>query len=307
MEVLRTYGLSKKYKEKVVLDGVSISIDSGDIYGLVGENGAGKTTLIRLICGLINETNGNYSLFGVKKGEKGFTASQNKIGGIVESVSLIKSMTALENMRFQALITHSNKTDEELIELIDRVGLNYEEIKNKKAGNFSLGMSQRLGIAIIMVSDPEFIILDEPMNGVDPQGIIDIRNTITKLNSEGVTFLISSHILAELEKICTKIGMLSHGKLVSEFNLEEFHKNSRKRTILKCMNESDNEKVVKLLMEELNLKEVHIDNNSVVVYDEININDIIKFLVNNNIIIENFNVINDTIEDYYIKMIGRGE
>ena len=304
MYVLRTENINKTYKGKKVLSDVNINVSEGDIYGFVGENGAGKTTLIRIITGLINFDSGSYSLFEVKNTDKDFNIQKKKIGGIVETVSLIRNMNALENLKFQCMITDIEKSDDELIALIDKVGLNYEEIKKKKVGNFSLGMRQRLGIAVIMVSDPKFIVLDEPMNGVDPQGMIDIRNTILTLNQEGVTFLISSHILSELEKICTKVGMISQGKMVCEMDLEEFRRKSRKHTVIKCVDHNDNEKVVNLLINNLGLSEVNIENNNVCIFDDVDVNVLMKLLVNNDINIENINVNNDTIEDFYIKVMG---
>ena len=218
--ILETNNLTKEYNGKVVVSNANMHIYEGDIYGFVGENGAGKTTILRLISGLIFPSGGDFKLFGASNNESGIYAARSKTSGIIESVSLNKGMKALDNLRLQCVSLGLKRSDEELIELINHVGLRYDEIKDKKVGNFSLGMRQRLGIAIAIVSKPKFILLDEPMNGLDPQGFVDVRETIMKLNKEGVTFLISSHILSELDKICNRIGFISHGKLIEEITMK---------------------------------------------------------------------------------------
>lgn len=301
--VLETFGLTKKYKETVAVNSVNMHIEEGDIYGFVGENGAGKTTIIRLITGLTVPTSGSYSLFGVDSNDKKLNQAKSKVSGIVESVSVYRSMTALDNLKLQCLITETKKTDEELIELIKKVGLNYDEIKDKKAGNFSLGMRQRLGLAIAMVSSPKFILLDEPMNGLDPQGFIDVREIILKLHEEGVTFLISSHILSELDKICNKIGFISHGKLLEEISIEELHNKSRKKIVIWA---SEINEISDLLTKELSLNDVEVEEDKILIYDNIDINELIKTLANSKYKIDKLSVQEDTIEDYYINLVVRG-
>lgn len=302
--VLETYGLTKKYKEKVAVDRVNMHIEEGDIYGFVGENGAGKTTIIRLITGLINPTSGRFALFGVNSASKEIVRVRKDMSGIVEAVSVNRGMKAIDNLKLQCLINNVSRTDEELIALLGKVGLNYQEIQNKKAGDFSLGMTQRLGLAIAMLSNPKFIILDEPMNGLDPQGFIEVREAIVNLNKEGVTFLISSHILAELDKVCNKIGIISHGKLLEEISIEELHNKSRKRI---AVGSKDLSSLKELLVKEFDLKEAEENNNRLLIYDEVDINDLMKVFVNNNIKIDDISVIEDTIEDYYINLIVGGK
>lgn len=303
MLVLETKNISKKYKKNYAVKNVSMHIEEGDIYGFVGENGAGKTTIIRLISGLASVTDGSYELYGIDSKDKNIYKARSNMGGIVEAVSLNKNMTSLENLRYQCLILGKKKNDEELIELIKLVGLDYEQIKNKKVGNFSLGMRQRLGIAVIMASDSKFIVLDEPMNGLDPQGFVEVRETILRLHEHGVTFLISSHILSELEKICTKIGFISHGVLLEELTIDELHNKSRKRIVIAAQNINQ---VLASLTSEFNLTETVCENDIITVYDNIDINAVMKFLVENNIAIDSINVVEDTVEDYYINLMGRG-
>ena len=301
--VLKTNNLTKKYKEQLAVNNVNMHIEKGDIYGFVGENGAGKTTIIRLICGLISPTEGSFELFGVNNTNKEILNARRKMGGIVEAVSINKSMTALQNLKFQCMICNIKKLDNELENILDIVGLNHEAIKNKQANDFSLGMRQRLGIALAMVSNPEFIILDEPMNGLDPQGFIDVRETILRLNKMGVTFLISSHILTELDKVCNRIGFISHGVILEELTINELHHKARRKIQIK-------NKAIELLknklIAEFGLKEILIENNTLSIYDDIDINVIMRFLVNNDITVEEIGIKQDTIEDYYISLIVGG-
>ena len=302
--VLETYALSKKYKDKLAVDCVNMHIEQGDIYGFVGENGAGKTTIIRLITGLANPTSGRYALFGINSADKRIGEARKFMSGIVEAVSVNRSMNALDNLKLQCLINDTEKTDEELINLINRVGLDYNEIAKKKAGDFSLGMRQRLGLAIAMISDPKFIVLDEPMNGLDPQGFIDVRETIIKLNKEGVTFLISSHILSELDKVCNKIGVISHGRLLDEISIEDLHAKSRKRIVITAC---DLEQLKEYLVSKLDLKEVTFENDTLLIFDDVDINVVMSALVNGNKLVKDICVKEDTIEDYYINLVVGGK
>lgn len=300
MRVLETKNLSKKYKGVYAVEKVNMHIDEGDIYGFVGENGAGKTTIIRLITGLANQSEGSYSLFGIDCNDKNIYGIKKDLGAIVEAPTINKSFTALDNLKYQNMITKNNKTDNELKDIIKSVGLDYEKIKTRKAGNFSLGMRQRLGIAIILVSDPKFIILDEPMNGLDPEGIIEVRETILRLNKKGITFLISSHILAELDKVCTKIGIISKGKLIEEISINELHNKSRRKTVINLVNNEDINNLINLLA----LKDYTIEENTLIVFDEVDINSIMKVLVEGEIKIKGIDNVEETIESYYIKLLS---
>lgn len=297
--VLETNNLCKSYNGVQVVKDVNMHIKQGDIYGFIGENGAGKTTIMRMISGLTYPTSGSYKIFGVSEKDKNIYNVKREMGGIVEVVSLTKNMTALDNLKMQALIVNVKKSNEELIELIQKVGLVYEEIKNKKVGNFSLGMKQRLGIAMTLISNPKFILLDEPMNGLDPQGFVEMRETILNLNKEGVTFLISSHILSELEKIVNHVGFISHGRLLEEISMDDLHKKARKRISIIPV---DLNKTLEIL-KTLNIKDMNVENNVIEIFDELNINDLIKTFVNNNCEIDKISMIEDTIEDYYIKLL----
>lgn len=303
MNVLTTSGLSKVYKGGFAVKNVCMNVEKGDIYGFVGENGAGKTTLIRLVTGLAAPTSGSYAICGVPNNTPDIYEARRHTGAIVEAATMSRSMTALDNMRLQCCITGVSRPDEELIALIRRVGLNYEEIRRKKVGKFSLGMRQRLGIAMVLVSGADFIILDEPMNGLDPQGFIEVRETILKLHDEGVTFLISSHILSELEKICTKLGVISHGELLEEIRMEDLHRNARRRIVLDAENP---DAVEAALQADGSFPEVARENGKLVVYGSADLNRLMWVLVSQGLPVRSMNTVEETIEDHYIRLLGRG-
>ena len=216
--ILKTDLLEKQYRNFKALKGISMNVPKGAVYGFVGKNGAGKTTLIRTICGLQKPTNGSYKLFGVKNTDSEIDNVRKRMGAIIESPSLYMNMSASDNMkqRCRSLgITFDNISD-----ILKFVGLG--DTKKKEVRNFSLGMRQRMGIAMTLCGNPEFLILDEPINGLDPQGIIEMRNLIQQLNQEqNITILISSHILDELSKIATHYGFIDNGSVVKELSADE--------------------------------------------------------------------------------------
>ncbi len=224
--VLRTTELRKKYKGFTALDGLTMNIPKGAIYGFVGRNGAGKTTLIRLITGLQRPTEGGFEIFGIKNTDRDIVKSRRRMGAVVETPAIYLDLTARENLRQQYRILGLPNTDG-IDELLELVGL--ADTGRKKAKNFSLGMKQRLGIAIALCGDPDLVVLDEPINGLDPQGIIEIRELILKLNRErNMTILISSHILDELAKLATHYGFIDSGRIVREMSAEELESACRK-------------------------------------------------------------------------------
>ena len=228
--VLQTQGLTKRYRRGKALDGLTMAVPKGAIYGLVGKNGAGKTTLLRLICGLQEPSSGSYSLYGVSNDRKELLKVRRRMGAVVETPSIYLNMSARENLEQQALILGLPDVNG-LGELLELVGL--ENAGPKKAGHFSLGMRQRLGLAVALVGDPDFLVLDEPTNGLDPQGIVDLRELILKLNRERrVSFLISSHILGELSRTATHYGIIDRGRMVKELSARELEQSCRKRLVL---------------------------------------------------------------------------
>ncbi|WP_164170430.1 ATP-binding cassette domain-containing protein [Ruminococcus flavefaciens] len=222
--ILQTQKLCKKYGKFKALNDLTINVPKGSIYGMVGRNGAGKTTLIRVITGLNNPTSGEFSLFGVKNNDGKLLETRRKMGAVVETPSLHPEMSAKDNIIQQTKAL--GISDEKLDDILKLVGL--ANTGKKKAKNFSLGMRQRLGIAFSLVGDPEFLVLDEPINGLDPQGIIEVREMIMRLNQEkGITILISSHILDELSRLATHYGFIEHGHVIKEMSAEELDKACR--------------------------------------------------------------------------------
>ena len=301
-DVLKTFNLCKNYGHFKAVQNVNMSIQKGDIYGFVGENGAGKTTIMRLIAGLSMPASGNFYLFDESSDSPSINNARKKCAGIIEKVSFTKSMSAFDNLKMQCIISNVKKTDQELNELLNLVGLSNEAIASKKVGNFSLGMKQRLGLAMVMVSDPAFILLDEPMNGLDPQGFVEVREAILSLNKKGVTFLISSHILSELDKIATKVGFISHGMLLEELSIDELHQKAKKKIVIKS---ADVKRIEEILLKR-SLTDYKLIPNWLIIYDDIDINFIIKILAEYEIMVDNLQVVEESIETYYLNLISGG-
>ena len=253
--VLKTEGLTKIYSGRKVVNKVSMHVKKGDIYGFIGKNGAGKTTFMRMVAGLAGPDEGSIELFGSTDIEK----QRMRIGTLIEEPGLYRGMTAAENL--EVVRRAYGITDKNVIQdAIDFIGL--EEAGKKKVRDFSMGMKQRLGIAVALFRNPDFLILDEPINGLDPQGIRQMRELFVKLNREkGITIIISSHILGELSKIATAYGIIRDGELVEEFAAEELTRRCRRCQRLKV---DDTQRAVHVLEEELHIKEYDVPENHVI-------------------------------------------
>lgn len=299
--ILRTFDLSKKYKDNLVLDKVNINIRKGDIYGFVGENGSGKTTVIRLISGLIFPLSGEFELFGVKSTSQEITEARKRMGAIVESPSIYLNMSAEENLKMQLSILGIND-EERIYAALSEVGLAYVIGEKKKVGDFSLGMRQRLGIAMSLLSGPEFIILDEPMNGLDPEGIVEVRELILKLNRErGITFLISSHILNELSLVATRYGIISRGRLIKEISREELESVEKRSVIIET---HESERLCELLLSLYPECEATSRGGFVRFYSNDSLNAILPSILDAKIEIENITCHRMSIEEYYLSLIA---
>ena len=296
--VLETNNIEKRYGHFKALTNLNMHIPKGAIYGLIGKNGAGKTTLIRLVCGLQKATSGEYTIFGISNNSKKIINVRKRIGAIIETPSICLDMTAEDNLKEQYKIIGLPSFDN-LQELLKLVGL--ENTGKKTVKHFSLGMKQRLGIAVALVGNPDLLILDEPINGLDPEGIIEIRELILKLNIEkGITFLISSHYLDELSKIATCFGIIDKGKIIKEITKEELEQNFKKRTQI---NVSNIKECVKYL-EEKNLNYKVITNNIIDIYEKINVSELVVALSNRDCIVNNFQEKEESLENYYLNLIG---
>ena len=301
--VLQTFNLSKRYKNQWAVDKVNMHIEKGDIYGFVGENGSGKTTIIRLITGLISPTDGDLELFGVSDKSPDILSQRRKLGAIVETPSIYLNMSAKDNLRMQSTILGIQDEDKIRATLLE-VGLNDLYDNPKHASNYSLGMRQRLGIAMALLGDPEFIILDEPMNGLDPAGIVEIRELILKLNAEkGITFLISSHILTELSLVANKYGIISKGKLLKEITSEELKKQCRPTIFIQT---KEQEKLLGLLITMFSSDDFQAGRKGVRIFGNVHLNTLLQKILDADIAIDSVNCYESSIEHYYLSLIGGG-
>lgn len=296
--VLRTNALCKKYKDYKALNGLSMNVPKGAIYGFVGKNGAGKTTLIRLICGLQEPTSGEYTLYGMKNTDKTILKARRRMGAVVETPSIYLDMTAEDNLKQQYRILGLPSYDglEDILKLV-----RLENTGKKKAKNFSLGMRQRLGIAIALVGDPDFLVLDEPVNGLDPQGIIEMRELILKLNREKqITVLISSHILDELSRLATHYGFIDKGQLVKEISAKELYAACRKCIRL----EVSNTRTLSRVLDGLNVEYAIVSDKAADVYAKINVSKLTLALAKENCEVISMQERDESLESYYVSLVG---
>ena len=290
--------LGKKYGTFSALTGMNMEIPKGAIYGFVGKNGAGKTTLIRLLCGLQQPTSGSFELMGIANDSKDIVKARRRMGAVVESPAIYKDLSARSNLIQQCLMLGLPDFDK-VDELLTLVGL--ADTKNKKARKFSLGMKQRLGLAIALCGDPDFIILDEPTNGLDPQGIIEIRELIIKLNQEkGITFLISSHILDELARMATHYGFIDKGRIVRQMSSEELRKECRKAVRIRV---NDTKALAKVL-DEMKLEYKVLDDETADMYADITFSELAKKCEQGGCTIISMEEHDESLEAFYLSLLG---
>ena len=298
--VLQTNNLTKKYKDFVALDNATITIHKGDIYGLIGRNGAGKTTLMKTITTLTNKTGGSFSLFG---SEEELTESKRRIGCLIESPAFFDNLTAYQNLKYYSI--QKGIVDEKQIDKVLKTVDLYKE-RNKKFKKFSLGMKQRLGIAFAILDNPDFIILDEPINGLDPIGIKEIRDTLKRLNEEEkITILISSHILSELYLIANHFCFIDKGRIIKDISKEELDLECSKCIVIRT---KDVKKATVVLEKELSTTNYKvIDNTEIRLYDYLeNSAKVNKTLLSNDIDIMGIYESGISLEDYFDSLIKEG-
>ena len=296
--VLKTKSLCKQYKDFKALDCLNMNVPKGAIYGFVGRNGAGKTTLIRLVCGLQMPTAGEFELYGVKNTSREIVDSRQRIGAVVEAPSVFPEMTAEENLRYQYRLL-GMPDYKGIPELLELVGLSHTG--KKKAKNFSLGMRQRLGIAIALCGDQDLLILDEPINGLDPQGIIEVRELILKLNQERkITFIISSHILDELSRLATHYGFIDRGHIVREMSAQEVEDACRKS--LK-VNVTDTAALARVL-DEMGLEYTINDDQNADIFGRPNISELVFALDKEKCRLNSCSECEETLEGFFISLVG---
>lgn len=297
--ILKTNKISKKYGSQTAVDSINMTIRKGDIYGFIGQNGAGKTTLIRMVTGLIHKSGGDIELFG-KSGEGELNNARKMIGSLIESPSFYGNMTARENLEVSRLVRNiaGKSCADEVLKL---VGLS--DIGKKKVKNFSLGMKQRLGIANALLGNPKFIILDEPINGLDPMGIVEIRELLKKVNREkDVTILISSHILGELSELATCYGIIANGKLIEEISSEQLSEKCRQYIELEV---DDAANTVTVLEKELGITQYEVlENNKIKIFSNLDsVGKINSTISRKGVIVEKIGLKGENLEEYFMRLI----
>ncbi len=296
--ILTMNGISKVYGKAKVVDNFNLSVQKGHICGLIGPNGAGKTTIMRILAGITLQSSGSMSMFGE---DTNIDESRRRMSFMIESPIIDPSMTAKQNMEFIRYvrgIADENRIDE----VLEFVGL--ANTGKKRAKNFSLGMRQRLGIAMSLLSKPEVMVLDEPVNGLDPEGIVDIRLMLKKLAEEqNVTIIISSHLLSELSELCTDFTIINHGKLIESFSAEDLHTKCRNHISVRT---TDVNKTAAILEEKLNLKEYKvIHGEELHIFEQLDKLQLIsKTITDNDIVITKLIEEGESLEEYYLSKVG---
>ena len=300
--VLETKALTRKYGSQTAVNTINLHVPKGHIYGLLGRNGAGKTTTIRMIMGLVKPTSGEIEIFG-KSLEKNAKQIYSRIGSIIEMPGFYQNLTGSENLAVLARLRGIHRSDA-IQYALSRVGLDKEP--RKIVSQYSLGMKQRLGIAAAIMHEPELLILDEPINGLDPIGIQEMRNFLKSLcEEEHVTIVISSHILSEIEQLADHIGIIHEGKLLEETTIQEINKRNRKYLEFQVSNEN---KAAMLLEQQFNIfdYEVH-EKGNIRIYSHLGEQGKLnRAFVENSIEVSKIVMSEDNLEDYFVKLIGGG-
>lgn len=298
--ILQTDNLSKVYGTKTVLNHVSIHVPQGSIYGLVGKNGAGKTTLMRIICGLTQQSSGNYTLLG----KSNDITVRNNMGMLIEKPGIYEHMTAMENLRYFSLLFGIPFHDHQKI--LKMVGL--QNVGKKKARQFSLGMKQRLGIAISLLGNPDFLILDEPINGLDPEGVYEMRKMLESLNQQyGTTIMIASHILSELYKLATDYAIIDGGCLIDEFSKEALE-NACSSSVQVSVEEKWMQKAKDLIASRYpNVRCEVFGSHSLRLHEKIDLADLNQFLVENGVRVCGLGANDENIEKFFVEKLSGGQ
>ena len=296
--LLSTNCLTKQFKEHKAVNEVSLHLKQGDIYGFIGRNGAGKTTFLKMISGLSEPTSGEITLFNYKGKEIRNVLS--RIGTLIEAPGIYPSLNAYENLKLKCICAGIKKQGY-IEDLLKIVGLS--DVGKKKAGDFSLGMKQRLGIAMALVGEPDLLVLDEPINGLDPQGIVEVRDTILRLNKEkNITIIISSHILEELSKLATMYGIIDDGVLIRELSKEDLLKQCREHIEIVL----EHPESACTVLDGMGITDYKvIDKQTIHVFEQLDKSADINFaLAEKKIMVNSIRVENEALEDYFIGLTG---
>lgn len=298
--IIKTDAITMKYGKNIVLDKLSMNIPKGSIYGLIGKNGAGKTTIIRILTGLQEPVSGSYSISGIEYTDKKINTVRRKIGAVVETPSIYLDKSAIENLRMQSM-TLGLPSFDDISNVLEIVGLS--DVGNKRVRNFSLGMKQRLGIAMALVGNPDILVLDEPVNGLDPQGIVEVRELMLKLNRERqITVIISSHYLDELSKLATHYGFIEKGRLINEISAAELEMQFRKsaKAVVNDIN------AFSRTLDKMNIEYEIVSDTEAIIYGNITFSRIAIELAKENCEIISMYQQDESLENYFINLVGGG-
>jgi len=300
--VLKTHNLTKRYKDITAVNNVSLTVEKGDIFGLIGQNGAGKSTFMKMVTSMAKPDSGTIELFGENSPEK-ITAARTRMGAMIETPQLFNHLSAEQNLnyyRIQRGIVEKGRI-QDVLKIV-----NLTDTEKKKFKNFSLGMKQRLGLAVSMLSHPDFLIFDEPTNGLDPTGIIEMRDIIKRLNGEGITILISSHILAELAQVANKYAIIHHGQLIKTLTQAQLNEECKRALAITVDDVSKAAVVIETKLGSRDYKQV--SGNEIRVYDYLDDPTELNFkLVQEGVRVASISEVGDSLEEYYINIISNAE
>ncbi|MCI8552846.1 MAG: ATP-binding cassette domain-containing protein [Lawsonibacter sp.] len=298
MSVIQTMGLSKRYKNRWAVDHLDLRVEPGDIYGFIGQNGAGKSTTLKLLCGLARPTQGEALIFGKPVRD---SVARRRVGALIEQPGLYPDMSGQENLRLYATLLGLDRPERQVGEILKTVGLSPKE--KKPVRHYSMGMKQRLGVALALLGGPDLLLLDEPINGLDPEGIREMRELLLGLNrNRGLTILVSSHILGELSKIATRYGIIQQGRMVEQITAAELEQKCTDYLHLKA---DQPQKAAALLEQELHLKRWEMrPEGEIRIYEAVDPKAVGQILTQVGIAVEEMGLHRQDLEGYFLERMG---
>ena len=298
MAVIQTMGLSKRYKDRWAVDHLDLRVDQGDIYGFIGQNGAGKSTTLKLLCGLARPTHGEALIFGKPIRD---SVARRRVGTLIEQPGLYPDLSGRENLRLYAALLGLDSPERQVDGILETVGLTPGEKKPVK--HYSMGMKQRLGVGLALLGGPDLLLLDEPINGLDPEGIREMRELLLRLNRErGVTILVSSHILGELSKIATRYGIIQEGRMVEQITAGELQ---QKCTDYLHLRPDQPQKAAALLERELHLSRWEMrPEGEIRIYEAADARAVGQILAQAGIAVEEMGLHRQDLESYFLERMG---
>ncbi|MCI9169499.1 MAG: ATP-binding cassette domain-containing protein [Lawsonibacter sp.] len=298
MAVIQTMGLSKRYKDNWAVDHLDLRVEQGDIYGFIGRNGAGKSTTLKLLCGLARPTQGGALIFGKPIRD---SVARRRVGALIEQPGLYPDLSGRENLRLYATLLGLDSPVRQVDEILETVGLSHKEKKPVK--HYSMGMKQRLGVGLALLGGPDLLLLDEPINGLDPEGIREMRELLLRLNRErGLTLLISSHILGELSKIATRYGIIQQGRMVEQITAGEL---AQKCTDYLHLQADQPQKAAALLERELHLSRWEMrPEGEIRIYEAADTKAVGQILTQAGIAVEEMGLHRQDLEGYFLERMG---